>query len=225
MAIRPPEPPIPIQPPTVIPPISNFGGSSTTPSITGTNDAGGIGVSGLSQQGVGLYGKGGKFAGQFDGNLQVNGTATITGSATMSGGATIAGPLTCGNVVRVGNQVAFRHTIQQQDLFPQYSPSTLNQELGQWGAVLDYQSLNGQANALIFITPLTSQVLTPNTQDQSPGMNGPAPASNAFGVMYGAYPPPAISGEPYPPSVLNKWLIIGSVAVGQQFNVLVLFSS
>src|ERR1700735_396192 len=81
--------------PQLIPPITNSSGDAKTPSISGQNNvAGGIAVSGTSQQGVGIYGKSDKLAGQFDGNLQVTGNATVTGTSTVNGNCTVTGTST-----------------------------------------------------------------------------------------------------------------------------------
>jgi hypothetical protein len=57
-------------------------GLSTVPNasgVFGANNNGGTGVSGVSSSGVGIFGVGGKLAGEFDGNVQVTGTLNSTG--------------------------------------------------------------------------------------------------------------------------------------------------
>ncbi len=55
------------------------------------NDAGGFGLSGISETGTGLYAKGGKLPAQFDGPIQHNGDLTIQGNAKVSGDVVLTG--------------------------------------------------------------------------------------------------------------------------------------
>jgi len=55
------------------------------------NDAGGFGLSGISETGTGLYAKGGKLAAQFDGPVQHNGDLKIQGNAKVSGDVVLTG--------------------------------------------------------------------------------------------------------------------------------------
>jgi hypothetical protein len=41
--------------------------------VFGTNDAGGFGVIGVSENGIGVHGKGGKLAGRFEGEVEISG--------------------------------------------------------------------------------------------------------------------------------------------------------
>jgi len=54
-----------------------YGESQSEEGVIGTSQSG-EGVFGMSASGIGIHGRGGKLAGQFDGNVQVNGTCTIT---------------------------------------------------------------------------------------------------------------------------------------------------
>lgn len=47
--------------------------------VFGTNDNGGFGVIGVSEQGIGISGKGGRLAGRFEGNVEVTGSLTVQG--------------------------------------------------------------------------------------------------------------------------------------------------
>lgn len=47
--------------------------------VFGTNDKGGFGVIGVSEKGIGISGKGGKLAGQFEGNVEVTGSLFVGG--------------------------------------------------------------------------------------------------------------------------------------------------
>jgi hypothetical protein len=75
----------------IAPPLAAFG-NAETPAVTG-NNAAGKGVSGTGA--IGIYGTTSgdaspHYAGEFDGNLQVNGSATVTGDVILTGGADCA---------------------------------------------------------------------------------------------------------------------------------------
>jgi hypothetical protein len=48
--------------------------------------ASGDGVFGISQSGIGVHGKGGKLAGQFEGDVQITGTLSVAGDVVLTGG-------------------------------------------------------------------------------------------------------------------------------------------
>jgi hypothetical protein len=64
--------------------ITATGNSGGHAAVSGTNNAGGTGLWGASPGagGIGVYARGAKYAGQFDGVLQVNGNANVTGTLT-----------------------------------------------------------------------------------------------------------------------------------------------
>jgi hypothetical protein len=85
------------------------------------NDAGGFGVSGISAQGVGLYGEG-NVAGRFKGNVEVGGNISVTGDVmlTNADGAedfeiAEAGPVEPGTVMVLGDTGALRVSRQAYD--------------------------------------------------------------------------------------------------------------
>jgi hypothetical protein len=47
--------------------------------VFGTNDKGGFGVIGVSEQGIGISGRGGRLAGLFEGNVEVKGSLNVQG--------------------------------------------------------------------------------------------------------------------------------------------------
>lgn len=48
--------------------------------LFGTNDKGGFGVIGVSEQGIGISGRGGRLAGRFEGDVEVTGDIRLTGA-------------------------------------------------------------------------------------------------------------------------------------------------
>jgi hypothetical protein len=64
--------------------INGTSASAEHAGVSGTNTNAGYGVWGFSQNGIGMYAKGAKYAAQLDGALQVNGDGTITGSLTVA---------------------------------------------------------------------------------------------------------------------------------------------
>lgn len=59
-----------------------YGVSSASDAVHGVCNSEASGVAGISNNGTGVYGRGGKYGGYFDGNVQVNGDVTVTGTVT-----------------------------------------------------------------------------------------------------------------------------------------------
>jgi hypothetical protein len=99
------------------------GKSETSAGVDGTSTKG-AGVSGQTATGVGVHGKstGSGLAGQFDGNVQINGIATVTGDLVLSGadcaeqfdtaGAKFIGP---GTVVVIDEEGVLRESLEAYD--------------------------------------------------------------------------------------------------------------
>ena len=65
------------------------GTSDSGPGVVGKSTAG-SGVFGVSKSGIGVHGKGGQFAGKFEGAVTVEGPVTVAGSLTVQGNDLIA---------------------------------------------------------------------------------------------------------------------------------------
>jgi hypothetical protein len=63
-----------------------LGSSAANDGVHGVCNGGNSGIAGISTQGTGVYGRGAKNAGQFDGNVQVNGTLTVTVDIKLANG-------------------------------------------------------------------------------------------------------------------------------------------
>jgi hypothetical protein len=75
--------------------------------VFGTNDVGGFGVIGVSDSGIGISGKGGKLAGQFEGNVDVSGKLNVLGAVGVNLDLNVNGTIsTLGDVRIVGSGAA-----------------------------------------------------------------------------------------------------------------------
>jgi hypothetical protein len=164
---------------------------------------------------------GGGLAGRFQGDVAVSGQLTVSGKLALE------------NPVQVDSKsahpAAFVYTVQAGDVYP--NPSIYGTGPGYpLCVVLHHPSLDGQPNAMLFVTPLATQRPQRATGGQGTFEYGSDPGLvPSVMAQYGAFPlsdPPvaAPNGQsPVPLPITNNWVLFGA-SVGQSFQILVVYT-